>query len=730
MQKVYPFKILIMGIFIILACPLPLFASEAGKLTELEITHRMMYFAIQVGIILIAARLGNTLFEHILHLPGVLGELVAGIIIGPYALGAIPLIGFPHGLFPLFRDFPISPELYALSTIASIVLLFTVGLETDLGLLLRYTLAGFLVGAGGVIASFLLGALSLSLLSEPLLGRHYPMFSPIGLFAGIVSTATSVGITARILSEKRKLDSPEGVTILSAAVIDDVIGIILLAIVMGIVGSAKRHGEINWAHIGTIALRATGVWVVVTGIGLLFSQKISAFIKLFRLRTVIATISFALALILAGLFEHVGLAMIIGAYVMGLTLSNSDIKHLIRERVDQLYEFLVPIFFCVIGMQLNIRSIISEKLLIFAAIYTVVAIISKVVGCGLPAIFANFNILGALRIGCGMVPRGEVGLIIAGIGLATEIISQELFGAFVIMVAVNTLIAPPLLVLLFKKPKSGVRKELKPPSTETKLSFDFPSQELADFFISKLVGLFETAGFFVHCLNRQRRLYECRKDGTVFDFECPENTLTFTCHKENIPLIKAAMLEAFANLEQAISDLRKPLDAHLIGDIFQETTPKPTRERLSLAQFITKDAIVPHLRSNTKEGIIKELIEALIKAGKLDPKFKDHAFNAVMERERTMSTGMQHGIAIPHGKADFLDTLVCAVGIKPEGVDFGSIDGKPSKIFLLTLAPQNQPAPYLQFMATVSQLLNAKGREEILKCKTKEEIYNFLTRQS
>ncbi len=712
--------------FAILLFPAVGFSAHPGRLTELEITHRMMYLVVQVGVMLIAARLGNLAFEHF-HLPGVLGELVAGIVIGPYALGTLPIIGFPHGIFPLYRDFPISPELYALSAIAAIVLLFMVGLETDLGLLLRYTFAGFLVGVGGVVAAFLFGAGSLSLFSDMIFGQHYSIFSPICLFAGIVATATSVGITARILSEKRKLDSPEGVTILSAAVIDDVVGIILLAVVMGIVASTKKHGEVNWSHIGSIAFRAVAVWLVVTGIGLVFSQRISSFLKLFRHRSVIATIALSLALILAGLFEHVGLAMIIGAYIMGLTLSNSDIKHIIRERLDEVYEFLVPIFFCVTGMQLNLHSIMSANLLIFAGIYAIVGILSKVIGCGVPSLFANFNLRGAMRIGFGMVPRGEVGLIIAGIGLATEIISQELFGAFVIMVAINTLIAPPILVVLFKSPQSGLRKGMEKPSRgEAKLSFNFPSQELANFFISKLVSLFEAEGFFVHNLSRTQRLYECRKEDVVFDFQCPEAELTFTCKEDDIPFIKTAMLEAFAALEEAITNLRKPLDTQAIGSIFQETPPSK-KQGLPLEKYITPDAIIPHLKANDKEGVIRELINALIQAGKLKPEFADKAYQAVMERELSMPTGMEFGVAIPHGKVDFIDTLICAVGLKPEGIDFNSMDGKPSKIFFLTLAPQNQPAPHLQFMATISQILNGAGREKILKCKSADDIYKFLT---
>ncbi len=713
---------------VVLMFPAIAFAS-AGKLTEVEITHRMMFLVIQLGVILFATRIGSIIFEKI-HMPAVLGELVAGMIIGPYALGRTPIIGFPHGIFPLYGDFPISPELYALSAVAAVVLLFMVGLETDLSLLLRYSFAGIIVGIGGVVASFVLGALTLVYFSPMLLGTQLSFFSPISLFGGIVATATSVGITARILSEKRKLDSPEGVTILSAAVIDDVIGIILLAVVMGIVASTKKHGQVDWMHILLISARAVIVWLVATVIGLLGARKISFLLKLFRQRTAIAIMALGLALILSGLFEQVGLAMIIGAYVMGLTLSNTDIKHAVRERLDDIYEFLVPVFFCVTGMQLNVVSLLSPKLLIFAGVYAVVGIISKVVGCGLPALLANFNLRGALRVGFGMAPRGEVGLIIAGIALATGLITHDLFAAMVIMVAVNTLIAPPALVLLFRSHKPGVRHPEKlAPSGQIKLSFDFPSHQMTDFFVGKLREIFESEGFFVHNISRSQRLYECRKDEIVFDFQCPGTNLTFTCHQADVPFIKTAMFEAFAAFENTITQLRKPLDANAIGSLIGE---KPTQvaKGISLRDYITPKLIKSNLEGTTKEQIIAELVDLLVENGLLRKKDASEAIKAVLEREESMSTGMQYGIAIPHGKTDVVDDLVCAVGIKKEGIDFKAMDGQPSKIFFLTLSPTNKPAPHVHFMATISQVLDKEGREKILKCKTEEDIYKVLTKQN
>ena len=227
-----------------------------------DMPHRMMTLVVQLGVILIAARLGNILFRR-LKLPGVAGELTTGILIGPYVLGAVPLrlLGFPDGLFHVSEDIilagiPVSPELYGVCAVASVLLLFMVGLETDIGLFMRYSVVGSLVGIGGAAVSFILGDLAAVVFFRVFLGQAEGFLSAPCLFLGIITTATSVGITARLLSEQRKLDSPEGVTILAGAVFDDVLGIVLLAIGMGVIAASHGPGDIDWGRIVIIAVKA------------------------------------------------------------------------------------------------------------------------------------------------------------------------------------------------------------------------------------------------------------------------------------------------------------------------------------------------------------------------------------------------------------------------------------------------------------------------------------------
>ncbi|MCF7849714.1 MAG: cation:proton antiporter, partial [Kiritimatiellales bacterium] len=258
-------------------------AVHAAAASTHSITHLMMLLILQLAVIIIVAKVGGFLFQRFLKMPSVLGELASGMLIGPYALGGkidIPNIGI---LFSEQLGFAASAELYGIATLASIILLFLAGLETDLAAFLRYSVVGSVVGLGGLVAAFVMGDLCAVL--WPGNGIHAFM-DPSALFLGVISVATSVGITARILAEKRKMASPEGVTILAGAVFDDVFGIVTLAIVMGMAKVEMGGGAINWGGIGWIALKAIGFFVVVTTLGLVFARKITGAIKQFRSREI------------------------------------------------------------------------------------------------------------------------------------------------------------------------------------------------------------------------------------------------------------------------------------------------------------------------------------------------------------------------------------------------------------------------------------------------------------
>ncbi|MCL0044528.1 cation:proton antiporter, partial [Dehalococcoidia bacterium] len=384
---------------------------------ELELTDVAVRLIYQLAVILLAAKVGGEICLRYIKVPPVLGELAAGMIIGPFALGGLDI----GGIGPIFPNLsesahsmtgiPVSGELYSFAQIAAVVLLFSVGLETNLRQFLRYAGPASLVAIGGVVVPFVLGVWA-----TVTFGFATSAMDPKALFMGAILTATSVGITARVLSDLRRLDSPEGITVIAAAVVDDVLSILVLTVVVAM--SASDNFTIS--EVGIIGAKAIGAWLGLLAIGVLLAKPISKLIGWFRVPGTGIAAALALAFLAAGLAESFGLAMIIGAYTIGLALSNTSLADRIEEPITSVHHALVPIFFVVMGMLVDVSVI--QGALTFGLILTALAVVSKVIGSGLPAMAAGFNIVGACRVGIGMLPRGEVALIIAGIGFAKGVI--------------------------------------------------------------------------------------------------------------------------------------------------------------------------------------------------------------------------------------------------------------------------------------------------------------------
>lgn len=687
------------------------FAQETVPITE-----TMSELVLQIGVILFAVRAGGGLVKK-LGIPSVLGELLAGVAIGPYALGSVAFPGFPHGVFPLGSGtLAVSPELYGFATVASIILLFASGLETDLGLFLKYSVAGGIVGIGGVLFSFVFG----DLLGVVLMKTTF--MDPRCLFLGILSTATSVGITARILSDQKKMDSPEGVTILAAAVFDDVLGIIMLAVVLGIVAvTTGGGGTLDAAAILGIAGKAFGIWLGFTALGLVFAKRIASFLKIFKHSYDFSILALGIALLLAGVFEKQGLAMIIGAYVTGLSLSKTDIAAVIQERIHGLYEFFVPLFFAVMGMLVNVKEILSPEVLVFGGLYSLVAILAKIVGCGAPSLALGFNGKGALRIGAGMVPRGEVALIIAGIGLASGVLDERLFGVTILMTLVTTLVAPPVLNLTLKLPGRGTRKPVKSEDAAA-ATWNFPSDEIADLVVDTLLKDLRAEGFYVQMMNIDDGLSQARKGDVALSITETENVVSIETSKDDLPFVKTAVFEVIVKLHDAIERLKADSDPEALRRELAEMGGKRNNELLKLVEA---DCVSVSLAGSTKEEILAELVHLLAAAGKLtDEKL---VLEDVVHRERTMSTGMQHGIALPHAKSDGVKEMCVAVGVKKAGVDFESIDGEPSRLFFLVVSPKKACGPHIQFLAAVGALLKDEDvRDKLVRAEDRSEVLDFL----
>ena len=722
--------------------------------------EEMMFLVLQIGVIIFAARLGGAL-ASLLRLPSILGELAAGIVIGPWALGGV---GFGDGLFAsgLFHGAELralaketghmfdatSPALYGIATLASVILLFLSGLETNLKMFLKYSFVGSMVGLGGVVVSFLFG----DLCAVWLLPQFFPHFAELAqlplaeamtreapLYMGIMSTATSVGITARILSEKKKMDSEEGVTIMAGAVIDDVLGLIVLAIGNGIIAAhhaAAKAGAaaagMDWGAIGVVAAKAFGVWLGATLVGILFARYLAKLLKMaFKSPVMIATMAFGLALVLAGVFEFMGLAMIIGAYVMGLALSRTDLKHPIQEMLSPVYTFLVPIFFCSMGMMVDMSALCSKPVLVFGGIYTALAVIAKVVGCMVPSMFCGFNALGGLRIGAGMVPRGEVALIIAGLGLSSGYLTQEIFGIGILMTLVTTVVAPPALVALFAPCARGVRHPKPSHDGSRRVTFDLDSPAIASLVLSKLVAEFREEGFFTSLLSKEDSIWEIAMDDMELSVRLDGSSIQVECTPAEEAIVMTAWMEVASEMNDLARQISKPNRRDNVDKLFQ--APVVRLGHSGVSRYLQGFVMLPKFRASSKREAIEKMVAEIAAACPNHVKNAAAATEAVLKREESMPTGLDHGIAVPHGRSPEVTGIAGAVAVLDnEGTangcipDYETIDNSPLRIIVLTLANDEKQTPYLQLMSVISRALRAdNGYDRLAACTTADAMRKF-----
>ena len=386
-------------------------------------------------LILAAAKLGGEIFER-LGQPAVLGELLFGIVLGNLALTGYGGFGF------LATD----PGLEILAQLGVILLLFQVGLESNIQEMLSVGWSSLLVAVLGVIAPFLLGwGVSAWLLPGEETLAH--------LFIGATLSATSVGITARVLKDLGKVSTRESKIILGAAVIDDVLGLVILSVVAGTIGAANTGGSLATLDALGIVAKAIAFLVGAILAGGWLSQRVFRLASTLQIQGILLALSLAACFLLAYLADRIGLATIVGAFAAGLILDGVQYrdlgertKHSIEELIHPIAGFLVPVFFVLMGARVDLSSFGHLGVLGFAAMLSLAAILGKVI-CAAGVLERGLD---RLSVAVGMVPRGEVGLIFAGLGAqltlhGRQVITPPVFAAVVVMVIVTTLITPPAL---------------------------------------------------------------------------------------------------------------------------------------------------------------------------------------------------------------------------------------------------------------------------------------------
>jgi Kef-type K+ transport system membrane component KefB len=373
-------------------------------------------------IMLAAAKLIAEIFER-LRQPAVVGEILAGVIIGPGVLSWVAPTEITS----------------TLAEIGVIFLLFTVGLETKPASIFRVGKRALLVALLGVVMPFLAGWL---------LMKAWGGSGLESMFLGTAMVATSVGITARVLSAMGKLNAITSRIILGAAVIDDILGLMILAVV-----SSLAIGSVNYLSIVTTALFAAGFIAFMVLVGAPVVKRVAPRIENMQGNQSLFVSALLLCLGISVAAAYVGVAAIVGAFLAGMAFAEvAEERATIHKQMSGVTEFLVPFFLVNIGMQLKLGIFRDPSVIAFAVLVTVIAVITKLVGCGAGAWGLGWRRVG--QIGMGMVPRGEVGIVVAQIGMGMAVISDSLYGVVLMMAVATTLIAPPFLRILFDSEKT------------------------------------------------------------------------------------------------------------------------------------------------------------------------------------------------------------------------------------------------------------------------------------
>ena len=387
---------------------------------------------IGVGILLFAAKLMAELFLR-LKLPIVLGELIAGMIVGPFALGGLQIIDGKQLL-------QINDEIRILGEMGAIVILFMAGLEMTPKEFLKGGKAAFVVGTLGVVIPFFVGLAVF---------QFFGFDALQSMLIATALTATSIAISIQVLNEFGKIKTPEARLIIGAAIVDDILAIAVLSVVTSIAGSDGGVDNIDITEIVITILQVLGFFAIMLIVAVVIIPKVIT-PRLWKAKGSVEGIATAAFFGAAALAGSIGLSPIVGAFAVGMALSTTKVFDKIENYVGKIGLIFAPLFFAIIGAQVDLRAV-NLEILLLSAIIVAVAVTTKLFGCGLPAMYFLKSKQQGLRVGIGMISRGEVGLIVAGVGVTAGILENDVYSTIIIMVLVTTIITPIWLKIEYRK---------------------------------------------------------------------------------------------------------------------------------------------------------------------------------------------------------------------------------------------------------------------------------------
>jgi Kef-type K+ transport system membrane component KefB len=401
-----------------------------------ESSIQFIHVIVSLSVLLFAAKLFAELF-HKLKLPVVLGELLAGIIVGPFAIGGLHL----------FEGEPLvvlDETVRNIGQISAIIILFVAGLEITPREFLKGGAASFTVGTLGVIIPFFVGFVILTL---------FGLDSLESMLVATALTATSIAISVQVLTELGKIQTKESRLILGAAIVDDILAIAILSVVTTMVQTGDITPEIT--EIAILILQILGLFAALLVGSVVLIPRLLHLQRLWKSKGSIEGIVTASFFAAAGIAAFAGLSPIVGAFAVGMAVASTRLIKQVDEYAGKLLIIFGPLFFAIIGAQVDLRGV-NLNVMYLAGIVVAIAVTTKVIGCGLPSMIFLRDKTKAFRVGIGMISRGEVGLIVAGIGVSTGALSSDIYTTVIIMVAVTTIIAPIWLKRSYMKDKNLV----------------------------------------------------------------------------------------------------------------------------------------------------------------------------------------------------------------------------------------------------------------------------------
>ncbi len=706
-------RLLVMLVMVALT---PLVSWAADEYQDLSMTHEITRLLLELGVVILAAKAGGAIARRI-GLPELLGEVAAGVALGPYALGAVGFPGFPDGLVPLAQGtFPISLQLYGFAAVGAVVHVLVVGLESDSGVFARARRRGLPVALGSSLLSLIVGAL------VPVLFFGLPLFDRRVMFFAALSVSTSLGIQARILHDHHKMATPEGVTIVSSSLMQDGFAIVFLAIALAVGGVELGHdGDADLVTtVIPVALIALAALAGGGALAFFGAPRLAAFFRERVSPNLLAALIVGITLFVSAVFEAFGVASIIGAYIIGIAFSRTELSDVLAEKTQPIAEFFVPVLYVVMGMLVDWRVLFDLSILLPGVGFALLSAAAKIVGSGIPARLSGFNKLGVLRVGLGTVCRGEVALIIASVGLALGDFSLELFQIMVVMIVVSVAIGAPALSATMRSKHAGTKGRWGQRDTEiTKI--DLPNEELSDLITDGILRVAEEDGFFVHRLELEGTVYRLRRNEVYLTMNRDPTSIRIVSDPRDTGIAKTMLYEVIVHVRDRVAR---------IADV---TVPKELRRdvggggasTVSLRDYLSPAAAAVPLEAESKEDAIRELVHQLDRAGRITD--AEQVLNDVMEREATVSTGMEKGLAIPHARTNGVKGMAVAVGLSREGLDFQSLDGNPTHlIFLIASSPEDR-GPHLQLLAAIAKRMRDKERiAEALSAKDETDLIGVL----